>query len=350
MMRILDLARWAPSGDNTQPWRFEIVSGDHVVVHGFDTRENCVYDLDGRASRLAIGALLETLRIAATGHGLRAEVTQRRSCPEIRPTFDVRLIRDNSVSPSDLVPCITLRSVQRRPLRTRSLTSEQKSKLQASAGNNHKIVWLEGWSGRLAMARLTWSSAKIRLTIREAYEVHRRIIEWGARYSEDRVPDQAIGLDPIAMRLSRWMMNDWRRVELMNTFFGGTLYPRLELDLIPALSCGAHFVLLADAAVEGLARDLGAGAAVQRVWLTATRLGLQMQPEMTPLIFARYSREARTFTSLPSAAPRARGLEQRLARWIGAEQAPRADWMARIGVGQPASARSVRLPLDSLLI
>jgi nitroreductase len=22
--QILDLARWAPSGDNTQPWRFEI--------------------------------------------------------------------------------------------------------------------------------------------------------------------------------------------------------------------------------------------------------------------------------------------------------------------------------------
>ena len=25
LVKILDLARWAPSGDNTQPWRFEIV-------------------------------------------------------------------------------------------------------------------------------------------------------------------------------------------------------------------------------------------------------------------------------------------------------------------------------------
>ena len=23
--RIIELARWAPSGDNTQPWRFEII-------------------------------------------------------------------------------------------------------------------------------------------------------------------------------------------------------------------------------------------------------------------------------------------------------------------------------------
>jgi len=43
--QILDLARWAPSGDNTQPWRFEIVDEVNVVVHGFDTREHCVYDL-----------------------------------------------------------------------------------------------------------------------------------------------------------------------------------------------------------------------------------------------------------------------------------------------------------------
>lgn len=63
--RILDRARWAPSGDNSQPWRFEVVADDHVIVHGHDTREWCVYDIDGRPSQLAHGALLETIAIAA---------------------------------------------------------------------------------------------------------------------------------------------------------------------------------------------------------------------------------------------------------------------------------------------
>ena len=35
MEHILDLARWAPSGDNTQSWRFEIRSERHLVIHGF---------------------------------------------------------------------------------------------------------------------------------------------------------------------------------------------------------------------------------------------------------------------------------------------------------------------------
>ena len=80
---ILELARYAPSGDNTQPWRFAI-DGEHAVtVHGHDTREHCVYDLDGRASQVSIGALLETIAIAATRFRLSTEVTRRRDAPEI---------------------------------------------------------------------------------------------------------------------------------------------------------------------------------------------------------------------------------------------------------------------------
>lgn len=47
VLQILDLARWAPSGDNTQPWRFEIVSDDSIAVHGHDTRQHVIYDFTG---------------------------------------------------------------------------------------------------------------------------------------------------------------------------------------------------------------------------------------------------------------------------------------------------------------
>ena len=77
LLKILDLARWAPSGDNTQPWRFEIVSDKHLAIHGNDTRDWCVYDFNGHASHMAHGALLETLRIAATGEGLSATWSRR---------------------------------------------------------------------------------------------------------------------------------------------------------------------------------------------------------------------------------------------------------------------------------
>ena len=71
--QVLDLARWAPSGDNTQPWRFEVLSEQSAHVHGYDTRDTCVYDLDGHASQLSHGALIENIVIAATRFGARAD-------------------------------------------------------------------------------------------------------------------------------------------------------------------------------------------------------------------------------------------------------------------------------------
>src|SRR5688500_8388197 len=89
--QILDLARWAPSGDNAQPWRFEITAEDRIAIHGHDTRDWCLYDFDGHASHMAHGALLETLRIAATTFGLDARWERRLGTPDTAPVYDVRL-------------------------------------------------------------------------------------------------------------------------------------------------------------------------------------------------------------------------------------------------------------------
>ena len=237
--QILDLARWAPSGDNTQPWRFQIVDQNHVVIHGFDTREHCVYDLDGHPSQISLGALLETISLAATAHGLKAHVLRRLEAPETTPTFDVQLEPDENITPDSLIPYIRYRSVQRRPMSTRQLTVREKSALEASVGEPYRILWLEGFAQRYRAARLMFSSAKLRLTMPEAYEVHRAIIQWNARFSEDRVPDQALGVDRVTARLMRWIMQSWQRVNFFNTFLAGTWAPRIQMDLIPGVACAA---------------------------------------------------------------------------------------------------------------
>jgi hypothetical protein len=346
---ILELARWAPSGDNTQPWRFEIAGDDDLVVHGFDTREHCVYDLDGHASQLAVGALLETACIAASVHGLRATVTRRAQSTETRPVFDVRLARDAGIEPSPLASAIETRSVQRRALSTRPLMDEAREALSASLPAPYSLLWIEGLRERFRMARTLFASARIRLTIAEAYETHRRVIDWGARFSEDRIPDQAVGLDPVTVRLMRWAMQDWRRIRFMNRYLAGTVLPRLQLDLLPGLACGAHVLILAQRPAASLDEYVAAGAAVQRFWLRATTLGLQHQPEMTPLIFARYAREGRRFSAAAEAMDAAREVRRRLEAQVGPGALARAVWMGRIGEGTPATARSLRLPLEKLM-
>lgn len=346
--QILDLARWAPSGDNTQPWRFEVKGELEVVVHGFDTRDHCVYDLDGRPSQMALGALLETMHIAATGHGLRTEVIRRVDLPDEKPTFELRFVRDSVLQPSPLIPFITVRTVQRRPLSTRPLTAEQKAGLEASVGPDHQIIWFETPRQRWRVARLLFRNAKVRLTMREAFEVHRAVIEWNAQFSEDRIPDQAVGVDPLTCKLMHWTMQSWPRVEFFNTWLAGTVMPRLQLDLIPGLACAAHFGLRATQAPVSIDDYVAAGRAMQRFWLEAARLGLLLQPEMTPVIFSRYQRERIAFTSSASARALAATVASEFTALLGEETAHRVVFFARVGSGEAPRARSTRLPLSRL--
>jgi molybdopterin/thiamine biosynthesis adenylyltransferase len=349
MEQILDLARWAPSGDNTQPWRFEIAGERHLVVHGFDTRDHCVYDLTGHPSQISLGALLETVAIAASAHGLKANVRRRPDSPEEKPVFDIRFEPDTGLRPDPLLPYIRHRSVQRRPLSARPLTGREKASLEAAVGEGFRVLWLEGFSNRWRAARLMFANAKLRLTLPEAYRVHREVIQWNARFSEDRIPDRAVGVDPLTLRLMRWTMRSWRRVEFFNRYLGGTWLPRIELDLIPSLACAAHFVILSPTPPRSPDDYVAAGRAAQRFWLVATRLCLQVQPEMTPLVFAGYAREGVRFSEKSDADAQARALARRLDALLGEGEAARAVFMGRIGAGPAAAARSLRLPLARLM-
>ncbi len=346
--KILDLARWAPSGDNTQPWRFERAGELRVVVHGFDTRDHCVYDLTGHPSQISLGALLETMRIAATAHGLRTVCERRRELPDTQPTFDVGFVADAGVAPDALLEAIPRRSVQRRAMSTRALTGQEKRELEAAAGEGFAVQWIEGRSRKLEAAKLMFDNARLRLSMPEAYEVHRAIIEWNARFSEDRVPDAALGVDRMTTRVMRFVMHSWDRTAFFNRYLAGTLAPRIAMDFIPGLACGAHYALRSVALPRTVDDYVEAGRAVQRFWLTATRLGLVQQPEMTPLIFAGYIRDGIGFTRLKALEEDARRLVPRLEHLLGADWS-HAVWLGRIGQGPLPTARSTRLPLARLM-
>lgn len=349
--RILDLGRWAPSGDNEQPWRFEIIDDHRAVVHAHDTRDWCVYDLDGSSSQLAVGALLETIAIAASGEGLIAQFSRRPRESESALSIDVQLQAAESVGPSPLIPFLPLRTTQRCRLSTRPLSAAQKRALEEAAGEGFRVIWLEGASTRWRVARLLFRSAHIRLTTPEAFEVHRRNIEWGARYSEDRLPEHALGVDLLTRRIMRWALQRWSRVQVLNRFFAGTWLPRLQMDLATGLSCGAHFVIVSDRPLEGADDYIEGGRAMQRFWLEATRRNLQFQPEMTPLIFSRYVAEVRDFTVVPSERRRAERVSRDLAGLLdGSESITNGVFMGRLGFGPAPQSRSTRLPLEKLVV
>ena len=346
--QILDLARWAPSGDNMQTWRFEIAAPDHLVVHAYDTRDHCVYDLDGHPSQIAFGTLLETIAIAASGHGLRAEITRRPAGRETHPEFDVLFHADPAVKPSPLLEAIVERRVQRRPMKTTPLSAEHKRLLEATVAPDYSLSWFESREQKWQAARLMYNNAKLRLTMPEAFETHRSIIDWENRVeSPDKVPANALGVDAMTLHLMKWAMVSWRRMATVNTLMG-TWAPRLQMDLAPGMACAAHFVLKAKRPPESIDDYVAAGRSLQRFWLTMTTLGLYMQPEMTPLIFSKYARERTRFTSNARLEQAARDLQRQTEALIF-DGAGHPVYMGRMGYGPRPTSRSVRRPVAELM-
>lgn len=350
LLKILDLARWAPSGDNTQPWRFEIISDCEVIVRGFDTRDHVLYDMDGHASHLAHGALLETLRIAASSEGLTAKWEISAADRGNRHVnYAVRLSPAPETPCDPLFPFIKDRVVQRRPMRLTPLSDVQRSALYTAAGDTCTLQLFESIPDRLAIAKLLWDNAYIRLTCPEAFQVHQQIIEWGAQFSNDRLPEQAIGIDPVTAKLMKWVMQSWDRVAFFNRYLMGTLLPRIELDFLPALMCAGHMLIRPKARPKHLEDWIEIGRIMQRVWLTATQLGLLLQPEMTPVIFRWYANAGRSFSDKQILASRAHALARRFNSIAGASDADEFGFFCRIGTSPPPRSRSLRKGLPELL-
>lgn len=349
LTQILNLARWAPSGDNTQPWRFEIVDDHQIRVHGSDTRDHILYDYDGHPSHIAHGALLETMRIAASGFGLAANWTIASGGDDRNPVYDVRLAPSSTMDKDPLFGCIETRTVQRRPMKTTPLAETQRQALIAAAGPHFRIQLFEAAGERLRIAGLLWDSAKIRLTCPEAYPVHKQIIEWRARYSKDRIPEQAVGVDPATARLMEWVLQSWSRVEFFNRYLFGTVAPRIQLDLLPGLFCAAHLLLRPLLPPKHLADWVHLGEAVQRVWLTATHQGLHLQPQMTPVIFRWYARAGRPFSTKSGLFEQAVKLSDGFERIATATRTEDFGFFARVGISQLPKSRSIRQDLAVLM-
>jgi sulfur-carrier protein adenylyltransferase/sulfurtransferase len=337
---VLDLARWAPSGDNAQPWRFEILGDDRFAVHTRPAGD--IYDLQGHATQLAMGALLETISIAATASGARAEVRRRDA-----DVFDVSLT-DSSGPVSPLAPAIRLRRVQRRPMPTTPLTARQQRAL-VNAAVPFEVRFLGSPRDRARAARLNFANSLLRLGTPEAFDTHAAAIEWTDGDSEEAMPHRALGVNPLTARIMKWALASRQRAEGLDRL-GGSLGPAVEMDLLPGLACAAHFVLVGPRPARTPDDYVAAGRAVQRLWLTATVLGLQVQPQYTPLVFHEYVRDEVPFTTSPASQRRARAVATRLTDLIGADTVDRTVFYGRIGGGPPAASRSTRLPVERLLL
>ncbi|MBI3910781.1 MAG: nitroreductase [Armatimonadetes bacterium] len=152
----LNYAVLAPSGHNTQPWRFKI-SGDAAEVWADRTRALPVVDPEDRELAISCGAALFHLRIALRHYGFAAatETLPDANVPDLLARVHLGGRRSATPDGQMLFRAITRRRTHRMSFEDREVPGSQLMELQAAA--EEEGAWLHvvrGEPARHAVADL----------------------------------------------------------------------------------------------------------------------------------------------------------------------------------------------------
>lgn len=350
--RVIEAGRWAPSADNTQPWRFHIRSDTAFDITVALEPGNIYEYRGGEPTLLAAGMLLETMRLRAAhfGHVLKWTV-EEESPHQLRVACQLSPSAAATPEP-DLDYMIELRRVERAGMTPRALTAHHKAQLEASLGPELAVQWHESLAERWAHSWMNAKAAVLRFKTPETIPVHQKVVQFGQAFPRFGLPSKALGLSPIAHGVMRLALASQTRAQWLIGRLGGAYYAALEMDIIPGMFSSAHFTISAKSDRAGMsALDvMMIGQRLQRFWLMSAQLQLGFQPGCAPLCFYAYGQSGEVFSQSKRRLKAARTLSAAVDRLYGG-RANHVMFRGRLGHDRKAAgrSRSLRQPASALI-
>ena len=348
ILKVLEHAITAPSGDNCQPWKF-IVEPPRVRLYNLPDKDTSLYNFEQTASYIAHGALLENLQIASSALGLRASVTLFPDPDEPNLVAEVLFEDAGKLSADPLFDCLASRNTNRRVFEGKSLTDEARQALLSVAQDvpGTKVYLSRDNTEKDRLALLLCQNDRL---VFENPHLHRFLFDH-IRFTPKEAARTSDGMDlrsfelPAMDRLAFGMLKSWSAVKAVNSF--GFLSKKVTKQA-EKLCRSASAIGLVTIADDRNADFVNGGRAMERVWLEVVRQGLQLHP-MAGLgcLIYRVGRGATGELSQDHVAT-LRDLESGLRQTFGCG-AETLAMLFRVGYAAPPSAPSLRKPLSDVV-
>jgi hypothetical protein len=130
LLKLIELATKAPSGHNTQPWRF-YTSHNEIQIHPDFTRALPVVDADNHALYISLGCATENIVISARMFGYDGNVSLSKTSSGTH-YITVKLIPGESIERDELLDYIEIRQSTRTAYRTEAVSMEDLERLKKS--------------------------------------------------------------------------------------------------------------------------------------------------------------------------------------------------------------------------
>lgn len=307
----VEAAILAPSLHNSQPWRFRL-AGDRIQVLADPTRTPTHADPTGWGMRLAIGAATENLRLTLCVLGYPTAVRWRPDPhePDVMATVVRTAARPPTPAERRLAAAIPRRQSNRLPFWSDPVPADVRATIVAAA--RQEGAWLDLVTGTAALAALgdVARAADLELNRDPAYRAE--VAAW-ARPG----PDPSDGVPATAGAAAAGAR------DLLPQRSYGHRSGRTGDDYESEPLMGV-LVTTADSPTD----QLIAGAALERVLLTATDLSLAVSLISQPIEVAQARTRLRDLLAGPGVA----------------------QMVLRMGLGQPAGPRTRRRPVEEVIV
>ncbi len=264
----------APSGENSQPWRF-VVDNNIIYILNIKSRDTTLYNSGQHGSYVAHGALIENIVISASHYGYATEVSYFPS-GTLNPIAKI-LLTATRIGEDPLYEAIPKRCTNRNEYRTKGIPNEEQDMIVNEAESlglgTFKIV-----DDVKLMNILATASSTVEQLMFESKIFHRFFFEHFFTHQRDENIPSGFYIDTLGMSASEKL-----GVKMTRSWFMASLFRIIGIAKISIAMRKKHY---RKSGAFGVVVAYGnepidyvkAGRTMERVWLKAAELGISVQP------------------------------------------------------------------------
>ncbi|MGW0853713.1 Rv1355c family protein [Streptomyces sp. NPDC002690] len=337
----------APSGGNSQPWQF-IAWGEALDCRIDAEQPQTLLDFEGCASQLAIGAAVENIHLAAGAAGWACQVEYFPAPADPGLVCRLTFSRAADAPRPALFDWIGDRTTNRSPGPVRPLADSHAAALTECAAESGARLHLLTERAQLdEMGRILGAGDRLRMLSPRLHREMMGEIRWDpeeTRRTRDGIDIATLGMDDVdlaGIRLAR----QWAGLAFVRQIGGGKAFEESAGKALAASSAVGFLTIPG----RGPQAFVTGGRALQRLWLTATSLGLGFQPH-TSLLYLFARAEGHSGAGLDAdESDTLRELRTRFTALVPSKPEESELMLFRLSYAAPPTTRSLRRGVDSVL-
>lgn len=338
--KILEAGIQAPSGSNSQPWKFQ-VSGNQIKLIAVPEKDHPVLNFGIRGTLIAHGALIENIKIAAENFGYKTSINIFPDKTDLNITAIINLEKAEPVE-NDLYDAIYKRVTNRKHYRSSPLSRDQKRDLlSVIPGNSNCLVkFIDDPARKKELAEAMSLSEYIIFNNKYLHRIMFEELVFTEKEEKERKSGlylKTLELKPpqqVAIRLfKRWLiMNLLNKLGVAKTIKKENAETYIDSAAICAIICE-----------ERKENFIETGIVLQRFWLKAITIGLSAQIATGILFFWQRVESGEGDMLSEEHKKMINGAYNKIASVCEVKNNQIVSLLFRVGEAKPPSARSSRM-------